>query len=125
MRERVRAAHPIKGNQFDVKHSAGGMIDAEFVMQYLVLSQSAIHPELLDNAGNIALLERAEVLDLLPAGIGYGAAGAYRELRRVQHRARLNEEPTQVGPCELQTQRAAVLALWHTIFDNAASTPPT
>ena len=125
MRDQVRAAHPIKGNHFDVKHSAGGMIDAEFVMQYLVLSQSAIHPELLDNAGNIALLERAEVLGLLPTGIGHTAAGAYRELRRVQHRARLNEEPTQVGPSELQTQRAAVLALWHTIFDNAASTPPT
>ena len=125
MRERVRAAHPVKGINFDVKHSAGGMIDAEFVMQYLVLSQSAVHPELLDNAGNIALLERAEVLGLLPVGVGHIAAGAYRELRRVQHRARLNEKPTQVGPSELQTQRAAVLALWHTIFHNAASTPST
>ena len=121
MRERVRAAHPVKGDHFDVKHSTGGMIDAEFVMQYLVLLHSAVHPELLDNAGNIALLERAEVLGLLPAGVGHEAAGAYRELRRIQHRARLNEEPTQVGPSELQGQRAAVLALWHTVFDNPVS----
>lgn len=121
MRDRVRAAHPVKGDHFDVKHSTGGMIDAEFVMQYLVLLHSAVHPELLDNAGNIALLERAEVLDLLPAGVGHEAAGAYRELRRIQHRARLNEEPTQVGPSELQSQRAAVLALWHTVFDTPVS----
>ena len=116
MRERVRTAHPVKGTYFDVKHSAGGMIDAEFVMQFLVLSQSGAHPELLDNAGNIALLERAEVLGLLPAGVGHAAAGAYRELRRVQHRARLNEEPTHVALSELQAQRDAVGVLWQTVF---------
>ena len=124
MRERVRAAHPAKvspkgeqkGEPFDVKQSPGGMIDAEFVMQYLVLSQAALHPELMDNAGNIALLERAEVLGLLPAGVGHAAASAYRELRRVQHRARLNEEPTQVFMPELQAQRDAVLVLWQTVF---------
>jgi glutamate-ammonia-ligase adenylyltransferase len=71
------------------------------------------------------LLERAEVLGLLPARVGHEAAGAYRELRRIQHRARLNEEPTQVGPGELQSQRAAVLALWRTVFDHPISTPST
>jgi glutamate-ammonia-ligase adenylyltransferase len=125
MRDRVRAAHPVKADQFDVKHSPGGMIDAEFVMQYLVLSQAAMHQELLENAGNIALLERAEVLGLLPSGIGHAAAGAYRELRRVQHRARLNEEPTQVTPSELQPQRDAVLALWHAVFGMPVSTLST
>ncbi len=117
MRERVRAAHPLKGEQFDVKHSPGGMIDAEFVMQYLVLCNAAQHPELTANTGNIALLERAEALGLLPTGVGHAAAGAYRELRRVQHRARLNEEPTQVCMPELQAQRDAVLALWQSVFD--------
>jgi glutamate-ammonia-ligase adenylyltransferase len=122
MRERVRAAHPVKGDHFDVKHSTGGMIDAEFVMQYLVLVHAAAHPELLENAGNIALLERAEVLGLLPSSVGHEAAGAYRELRRIQHSARLNEEPTQVSQAELQPQRAAVLALWHTVFETSATT---
>ncbi len=50
---------------FDVKHSPGGMVDAEFAVQYLVLAHSGAHPELLDNDGNIALLQRAE--DLRPA----------------------------------------------------------
>jgi glutamate-ammonia-ligase adenylyltransferase len=120
MRNRVRAAHPIKGEHkdalFDVKHSAGGMIDVEFVMQYLVLSHAAKYPELMQNAGNIALLERAETVGLLPAGVGHGAADAYRELRHVQHRARLNEEPTQVLLPALQPQREAVLALWQAVF---------
>jgi glutamate-ammonia-ligase adenylyltransferase len=116
MREKVRAARPVKGDVFDVKHSAGGMMDVEFAVQFLVLAHSAAHPGLLDNVGNIALLQRAESHGLLPAGLGVAAADAYRELRRAQHRARLNEQPTQVPPGEMATQRDAVMALWRTVF---------
>jgi len=118
MRARVSSAHPIRPGKFDVKFSPGGMMDAEFVMQFLVLSQSGNHRELMVNAGNIALLERAEVLGLLPEGIGHGAASAYRILRVLQHQARLNEESAQVGPDELQSERQAILALWHAVFDH-------
>jgi len=116
MRERMASAKPVRGDKFDIKYSAGGMIDAEFVMQFLVLSQSAAHPELMANAGNIALLERAEILGLLPAGVGHGAASAYRALRQVQHKARLNEESIQLAPQDMQTEREAILALWHAVF---------
>jgi len=121
MRDQVRAAHPVKAEYFDVKHSPGGMIDVEFAVQYLVLAEADRHPVLRDNAGNIALLERAEAAGLLPPGVGHAAAGAYRALRHVQHRARLNEEPTQVAAGELQVQRDAVLALWHSVL--AQGTP--
>ncbi|WP_293603227.1 bifunctional [glutamate--ammonia ligase]-adenylyl-L-tyrosine phosphorylase/[glutamate--ammonia-ligase] adenylyltransferase [Polaromonas sp. UBA4122] len=117
MREKVRAAHPIKGEKFDVKHSSGGMVDAEFAVQFLVLSQSAQHPELADNVGNIALLQRAEAAGLLPQGVGQRAASAYRELRRVQHNARLNEAPTQVSPPALQAEREAIQTLWAATFN--------
>ena len=117
MRQKVRAAHPVRGGKFDVKHSAGGMVDAEFAVQFLVLAEAARHGELIDNVGNIALLQRAETAGLLPQGVGQQAAIAYRELRRVQHRARLNEEPTQVAPPALQTEQAAIQALWDALFD--------
>lgn len=116
MRHKVRSAHPVRGGMFDVKHSAGGMVDAEFAVQFLVLSQSSQHPELLDNVGNIALLQRLESAGLLPASVGQRAAVAYRELRRVQHRARLNEQPTQVMPPALLDERTAIEALWHAVF---------
>lgn len=116
MRERVRQAHPVKPDRFDVKHSPGGMVDAEFVVQYLVLLHTAAHPELADNVGNIALLQGAEVVGLLPAGVGQAAANAYREMRRVQHRARLNEEPTDVPLERLTIEREAVLALWRLVM---------
>ncbi len=116
MREKVRQAHPVAAERFDVKHSAGGMMDVEFVVQYLILTHAAHEPELRANAGNIALLQRAEQAGLLPPGLGARAADAYRELRRIQHRARLDEQSTQLEGEALQDQRDAVLALWHSVF---------
>ena len=116
MRDKVRAARPIKPGLYDVKHSPGGMMDAEFAVQALVLAEASTHQTLLDNAGNIALLQRTEAQGLLPAGIGEAAATAYRELRRAQHGARLDERPTQFDPESLASERAAVLALWRAVF---------
>jgi glutamate-ammonia-ligase adenylyltransferase len=116
MREKVRGAHPLKPGRFDLKHSPGGMVDAEFAVQFLVLSQSGAHPELVPNVGNIALLQRAEAAGLLPPGVGQAAAAAYRELRRCQHQARLNEEPTQVSQELLAGERDAIQALWMHVF---------
>ncbi len=118
MREKMRQARPVRAGAFDVKHSAGGMVDVEFAVQALVLVHGATHAALLDNAGNIALLQRAEDAGLLPAGVGRAAADAYRELRRAQHRARLDERPTQFEgvAAALAPQAAAVLALWHAVF---------
>ncbi len=119
MRERVRSAKPVRGGLFDVKMSDGGMMDAEFAVQQLVLAHAAQHPELRDNKGNIALLQRAEDAGLLDAGMGQAAADAYRDLRRAQHRARLDEQPTTfdlaLAP-ELQAAERAIRALWQRVF---------
>jgi glutamate-ammonia-ligase adenylyltransferase len=116
MSEKVRAGRPVPAGRFDVKHSPGGMMDVEFAVQFLVLSQAATYPPLLDNAGNIALLQRAEDAGLLPAGVGRDAAAAYRKLRVAQHRARLDEQATQFDPATLAAERDAVLALWQAVF---------
>lgn len=123
MRERVRQAHPVHSDQFDVKHSPGAMVDAEFAVQYLVLSQSGTHPQLLGNVGNIALLQRAEAGGLLPGGVGQAAAAAYRQLRSVQHKARLDEASLQVDPATLAQERGAVLALWAAVFGTRVGAP--
>lgn len=122
MRDRLREAHTCAADKFDIKHSRGGMIDVEFAVQYMVLTHSHAHPELLDNVGNIALLLRAEEGGLLPKGVGQGAGQAYRELRRIQHRARLDESSTKLeGEAQraLAPHRAAVLALWQAVFPGA------
>ena len=121
MRQRMRDAHRVPDDSFDLKHSPGGMIDVEFAVQYLVLAHAARHPALRENTGNIALLRDAEQAGLLPPGLGEAAGHAYRMLRHAQHRARLDEASMQrkreaLGE-ELTAQIEAVHRLWRTLFE--------
>lgn len=116
MRERVRHAHRIPDDQFDVKHSPGGMVDVEFAVQYLVLAHATRHSRLIPNVGNIALLIAAEEEGLLSTGVGIAAASAYRELRRAQHLARLDEKTPQLDIHLLSKEQSAVKALWKEVF---------
>jgi glutamate-ammonia-ligase adenylyltransferase len=116
MRDKMRAAHAFMPEVFDFKHSLGGMIDAEFAVQFLVLAHAGQYPLLADNVGNIALLEHAESVGLLPPGMGQAAADAYRLLRHWQHLARLDEAAGQLPRNEVQQQQEAIAALWRFVF---------
>ena len=116
MRHKMRDAHGNKGELFDLKHDAGGLIDVEFLIQYLVLGHSHDHPRLTGNLGNIALLRIAGELGLIPGELAAACADSYRELRRLQHRQRLNERPSRVDPDEAEAARAPVRALWRQVF---------
>ena len=92
------------------------MVDAEFAVQFLVLSQSGSAPGTGRTTSATSRCCSAPKAGLVPPGVGSAAADAYRELRRVQHQARLNEEPTQVAPPELATERDAVTAFCKAVF---------
>jgi glutamate-ammonia-ligase adenylyltransferase len=89
MRGKLQAGHLNPTELFDLKYDVGGMVDIEFCVQAMVLSYSKTYPELLDNKGNIALLERAERAGLISQGLGTRCGDAYREYRHLQHMARL------------------------------------
>ncbi|WP_018077822.1 bifunctional [glutamate--ammonia ligase]-adenylyl-L-tyrosine phosphorylase/[glutamate--ammonia-ligase] adenylyltransferase [Thiobacillus denitrificans] len=119
MREKMRAGHVNDSELFDLKHDSGGIVDAEFCVQYLVLRHCATHPELADNAGNIALLQRAGTAGLIPADTAQAAADAYRELRRQQHAIKLSgAEYARVPPAAVENVRDVVRALWNTVLGN-------
>ena len=92
MRDKMRDAHPNASGLFDLKHDRGGIVDVEFVVQYLVLGHAHRHAELTGNIGNLALLKLAARLGLLPEDMADGAHAAYREFRRLQHAMRLQGE---------------------------------
>src|SRR5438067_1424109 len=84
MREKLHAAHPNTSGLFDLKHDAGGMIDIEFAVQFLVLAHAREHRDMLGNLGNIALLRLAASHRLIEAELAERARNAYREFRRLQ-----------------------------------------
>jgi [glutamine synthetase] adenylyltransferase / [glutamine synthetase]-adenylyl-L-tyrosine phosphorylase len=117
MRRKMFDGHPNRSPLFDVKHDPGGMVDIEFLVQYLVLAHSATHPELLDNAGNIALLDRAARAGLIDPTSAAACAQAYRDLRRMQHVLRLNDARyARVEPRTVASQRDAVRGLWRAVL---------
>ena len=116
MREKMHAAHPNKSGLFDIKHDAGGMIDIEFTVQYLVLARAHEFPALTRNLGNIALLGMAAELGLLPKQLAERCRSAYREYRRTQHALRLNgARYARVPHAQVAAHVAAVRELWQHI----------
>ena len=117
MRKRMHDAHPNRSELFDLKHDAGGMIDIEFIVQYLVLAHSCDHIALTGDIGNIALLKLAGQIGLIDAGLALQVSDAYREFRRLQHQIRMRgEERARVDPVTVDAMRTAVITLWQQIF---------
>jgi glutamate-ammonia-ligase adenylyltransferase len=122
MREKMHAAHPNTSGLFDVKHDRGGMIDLEFIVQYLVLAHAARHAELTGNLGNIALLGMAAGLGLIPAELAERCRAAYREFRRLQHALRLGGARYARVPRErVAAHAAAARELWARVFATSSA----
>lgn len=117
MRQRMHNGHPNASGLFDLKHDDGGMIDIEFMVQYLILRHAALHPELVADIGNIALLKLCGTLGLIDAALAEQVANAYRSYRKLQHQIRLQgEDKARVEPERVAAEAAAVRQLWSGIF---------
>ena len=124
MREKMFDAHPNKSGLFDLKHDRGGMIDIEFIVQYLVLAHARRHPQLTGNLGNIALLKMAGELGLIPLATAMAVRDGYRQYRRLQHAERLNgAQYARVERGPLQHYIEATLDLWNIAFASASDRP--
>ena len=131
MRKKMLDSHPNTTQLFDIKHDRGGIIDVEFIVQYLVLGYSYKHSVLTNNIGNIGLLKLSGELGLISKSSAEEVLEAYREFRRVQHRLRLNTDSTQsdnpsiknrqqkfarIEISYLEKARSSVLQLWGEIL---------
>lgn len=89
-----------ENNRWDLKYAAGGLVDIEFLAQYLSLVHAASEPGILDT-NTIRVLERAQALGILKvadAEILRGAARLYHDLTQIL-RLCLNApfEPKEAG----------------------------
>ncbi|MCW5621031.1 MAG: bifunctional [glutamate--ammonia ligase]-adenylyl-L-tyrosine phosphorylase/[glutamate--ammonia-ligase] adenylyltransferase [Burkholderiales bacterium] len=120
MRKRMLDAHPNRTTLFDLKHDRGGIVDVEFIVQYLVLGHAHCHPQLTGNIGNLALLRLAGQLGLIDAELAEAVHHAYREFRRMQHALRLQGEAyARVDAQRVETLVWPVLRLWQAVFGEA------
>ncbi len=123
MRQKMMDSHATRGDLretvFDLKHDPGGLVDVEFIVQYLVLGHSHAHHELTGNKGNIALLKMAADAGLIPGDLAETVRNAYRDYRRMQHGLRLNGTKARVAPEEVGARVTAVRELWRLVFGDS------
>ena len=117
MRQKMHDGHPNNSDLFDIKHDRGGMVDIEFMVQFLVLAYSNKYPQLAAHKGNLALLKRAGECGLIDPQQAEAVCRIYRKLRELQHKMRLNNQiQCRVDAAEIDS--TPVLALWATLFGN-------
>jgi glutamate-ammonia-ligase adenylyltransferase len=119
MRQKMHDGHVNTSGLFDVKHDAGGMVDVEFIVQFLVLAYSSRFPSLVHNFGNIKLLAMAAEAGLIDQKRAEEVAAIYRRYRRIQHVARLNGSqgvPVRVDSEEIREKSQSVRDLWQEVF---------
>ena len=133
MREKMRAAHntdfkgtsfkssPSKNDtvMFELKNGVGGIIDVEFLVQFMVLAHANQRPQLTDNIGNIALLKLLATLNIIETDAAENVAVAYREYRKLQHALKLQGVvQTKVELSSVVALIHAVSALWQQVLTN-------
>ncbi|OSI07286.1 bifunctional glutamine-synthetase adenylyltransferase/deadenyltransferase [Neisseria animaloris] len=114
MREKMFATHPPEDS--NVKYARGGVVDVEFIVQYLILAYAGKHPQLLDNYGNIALLNIAADAGLIDKTLAEQSQTAYRFYRQQQHNAKLRDVGKLAVNEQVQAYYGSVKKLWEQVF---------
>ncbi len=100
---------------FDLKSSAGGIVDIEFIVQFAVLSAASRYADLIESYDTTLLLARCSER-VLSANIVKQLQEAYVVLRGELYRRELQQE-SMVGDSEsLVLHRQAVLDAWRIVM---------
>ena len=116
MRDRMyQAKRPPEGERVDLKHSRGGMVDIEFMVQYWVLSQAnSIGPDCL-SSDNIGLLKALFRLDLITASQAQ-LVEIYSDYHGLLHESVLQNRSAEVDAESITGQLAHVKNCWNECF---------
>lgn len=87
MRDRIARQHEAK-SLWQIKHLRGGLVDLEFLAQYLQLRHGAAHPEIFDPSTQKAFTKLVQA-GLIGASLGGRLIEATRLMRQVQGYLRL------------------------------------
>jgi len=114
MRDHLNRA---ESQEFDLKQSPGGMVDIEFIAQYLVLAHASEFPERLTQwSDNLRIFTACEQLGLLTELQAKQLIDAYCHIRDAAHRLSLGKKKRITHADQLVEERNAVIAVWEQLF---------
>ncbi len=114
MRARLRKEHVGRAPAvFDIKHGVGGIVDIEFLVQFLVLCNAHRHPEIVRWTDNVRLLQSLSESGILDETTAFGLRRAYLIYRAVVHRLNLRQQPVHVADGRFDPARRFVVQAWN------------
>lgn len=104
-------------SMFHVKHSPGGIVDIEFMVQFAVLAHTHQHPAMARFTDNIRLLESLAKIDAIGYDDSQFLCDTYRTLRTAGHALALQEQKSvlPIEPYRESSQR--VVAIWRRLLE--------
>ena len=119
MRDRMRKEllKPEAG-MFDLKQDIGGMVDIEFLVQYLVLLKSHEYRALLQWTDNVRLIQTLITTGAIDEYTAHILKHAYLIYRAAAHQASLQEKPARVPREKFSHLRNRVEKIWNTFLGN-------
>ncbi|RPH50894.1 MAG: bifunctional [glutamate--ammonia ligase]-adenylyl-L-tyrosine phosphorylase/[glutamate--ammonia-ligase] adenylyltransferase [Desulfobacteraceae bacterium] len=113
MREKMRKEH-LKPDPdlFDIKQDTGGIVDIEFLVQYLVLLKSNKHNELTKWTDNVRILQTLAETKIIDNYTAHFLKEAYLTYRLTAHRLSLQEKPAKVEASRFSNLREQVINIW-------------
>ncbi|GAB3489251.1 bifunctional [glutamate--ammonia ligase]-adenylyl-L-tyrosine phosphorylase/[glutamate--ammonia-ligase] adenylyltransferase [Marinomonas epiphytica] len=120
MREKMRKHLDTGGKDkgFDLKQGAGGIIDIEFMVQFLVLAWSGKCPELMTYSDNVRQLEAAAKQDIVKPEIVAQLIDTYTFYRSRIHRLTLQQQGRVTQAEDLAAAQQLVSKLWQDFVDD-------
>ena len=114
-----------QGDDLDLKRGVGGIVDLEFIVQYLVLAWAHAHPNLATWSDNVRILEEVANAGVLPEEDAERLVLAYLALRGEVHRQTLDLPESAEADARLTTYRQTVCDIWERLFDEPRSLKPS
>ena len=102
----------------DLKNSRGGLIDIEFIVQYIVLAYSSECPDLCMNKGNFFLLKLIGEKKLAPKAMVTKVANSFLKYRTLIHENRLQSLNNKLSTEIIENDMRYVVNLWNVVFTN-------
>ncbi|MBW2681097.1 MAG: bifunctional [glutamate--ammonia ligase]-adenylyl-L-tyrosine phosphorylase/[glutamate--ammonia-ligase] adenylyltransferase [Deltaproteobacteria bacterium] len=98
---------------FDLKQDTGGIVDIEFLVQYLVLLKAGEYNELTRWTDTVRLLETLNQTGIINADIAHLLKVAYLTYRAAVHQLSLQEKPAKVHENKFRDLRKNVEKIWN------------
>jgi glutamate-ammonia-ligase adenylyltransferase len=114
------AAQATKSPIFHLKQGSGGIVDIEFMVQYMVLAWAHKYPSLTMYSDNIRILEMMEQCQLLDSESVQGLMDAYKAYRSIAHRLSLQQQPNEISADKFVRERSVVRKVWGQFFDESS-----